>query len=437
MFKKILCLTLCFAAVLSLSGCNFFTPDTAELLSPPTLTGDMFPINEAIEKSESDKFTFQYPSRGNYRTAVIRHDVDKDGILEAFAFYSTTAKEGTQMNINMVANDGGEWHSVAKQSIAAGGVDRIDFCDLDGDRIDEILVGWEIYGTSELQLAVYSLGDNTLTQRMLEQYTHYVTCDLDKNDINEVFIARSAPSEGRNSAHLFSLTNVGVTQISSCQLDPTAKILNHPIVSTLSNGENAVYIDEIKGVGATTEVIFLEKGKLVNPLLDPAAKETTATLRIATLECRDINDDNILEIPVRREVPTVTRTNDSEKQYLTDWCSFNGTTLTSQMTTFVSVSEGYYYIIPAKWIDKIALLRDESSGLTEIYRFNSEENVSAERLLYIRSVKKADWDSGVYKNQDVTEIVNNGETSYICYISAAAEADGITAEKVKNDLKLY
>lgn len=437
MFKKILCLTLCFAAVLSLSGCNFFTPDTAELLSPPTLTGDMFPINEAIEKSESDKFTFQYPSRGNYRTAVIRHDVDKDGILEAFAFYSTTAKEGTQMNINMVANEGGEWHSVAKQSIAAGGVDRIDFCDLDGDRIDEILVGWEIYGTSELQLAVYSLGDNTLTQRMLEQYTHYVTCDLDKNDINEVFIARSAPSEGRNSAHLFSLTNVGVTQISSCQLDPTAKILNHPIVSTLSNGENAVYIDEIKGVGATTEVIFLEKGKLVNPLLDPAAKETTATLRIATMECRDINDDNILEIPVRREVPTVTRTNDSEKQYLTDWCSFNGTTLTSQMTTFVSVSEGYYYIIPAKWIDKIALLRDESSGLTEIYRFNSEENVSAERLLYIRSVKKADWDSGVYKSQDVTEIVNNGETSYICYISAAAEADGITAEKVKNDLKLY
>lgn len=435
--KKILCFLLCFAAVLSLSGCDFFTPDTAELLSPPTLTGDMLPINEAIEKSEGSKFTFRYPSRGNYRSAVVQHDVDKDGILEAFAFYSTTTKEETQMNINVISNKNGEWNSVAKQSITAGGVDRIDFCDLDGDRIDEILVGWEIYGTSELKLAVYSLGDNTLTQRMLEQYNHYVTCDLDKNDLNEVFIIRSAPSEGRNSAHLFSLTNVGVTQISSCQLDPTAKTLNHPIVSTLSNGENAVYIDEIKGVGATTEVVFLEKGQLVNPLLDSEAMETTATLRIATMECRDINDDDILEIPVRREVPNVTRTNDSEKQYLTDWCSFNGTVLTSQMTTFVSVSEGYYYIIPTKWIGQIALLRDESSGLTEIYRFNSEENVSAERLLYIRSVKKSDWDSGVYKNQDVTEIVNNGETSYICYICAAAVADGITAEKVKNDLKLY
>ena len=244
MVKKILCLIFCFVAVLSFSGCNFFTPDTAELLSPPTLTGDMLPINEAIEKSETSKFTFQYPSRGDYRSAVVQHDVNKDGVLEAFAFYSTTAKEGTQMNINVVANNGGEWTSVAKQGIAAGGVDRIDFCDLDGDRVDEILVGWEIYGTSELQLAVYSLGDNTLTQRMLEQYTHYVTCDLDKNDVNEVFIVRSFPAEGRNSAHLFSLTNVGVTQVSSCQLDPTAKTLNHPIVSTLSNGENAVYIDE-------------------------------------------------------------------------------------------------------------------------------------------------------------------------------------------------
>ena len=437
MTKKILCLILCFSAILTLSGCDFFSVNTAELLSPPALTGDMLPINEAIEKSEGEKFTFQYPSRGNYRSAVVQHDVDKDGILEAFAFYSTSSKESTQMNLNVVANKNGEWNSVAKQSIEAGGVDRIDFCDLDGDRIDEILVGWEIYGTSELQLAVYSLGDNTLTQRMLEQYTHYVTCDLDKNDGNEIFIVRSSPAEGRNSAHLFALTNVGVTQISSCQLDPTAKTLNHPIVSTLSNGENAVYIDEIKGVGATTEVIFLEKGQLVNPLLDPEAKETTATLRIATLECRDINDDNILEIPIRREVPTVTRTDDSEKQYLTEWCSFNGTTLTSQMTTFVSVSEGYYYIIPTKWIGQIALLRDEESGLTEIYRFNPKEGVSGERLLYIRSVKKTDWDSGVYKNQDVAEIVNNGETSYICYISVTAIADGITIEKVKTDLKLY
>ena len=35
----------------SLCGCDLFTADTAELLSPPALTGDMLPIAEALKES--------------------------------------------------------------------------------------------------------------------------------------------------------------------------------------------------------------------------------------------------------------------------------------------------------------------------------------------------------------------------------------------------
>lgn len=435
--RKILALCLCVFMLFSLCGCDIFTADTAELLSPPALTGDIFPIDEAIKKSVTTTYTLEYPSRGTYRSAIVQHDMDKDGILEAFAFYSTQDTENTVMNINAVVSRQGEWKSVATQKITAGGVDRIDFSDLDNDGIDEILVGWEIYGTSELKLAVYSLGEKSLTQRMLEQYTHYCFCDLDKDDKNEIFIVRSFPAELRNTAHLYSLTSVGVSLVSSCELDSTAKTLNHPIISTLSNGVPAVYIDEIKGVGAVTEVIYLEKGQLKNPLMNIDTRETTSTLRSATLETKDINGDGILEIPVRRDVPTVTRTTEGEKQYLTDWCSFSGEQLTVQLTAFMNVSEGYYYAIPAKWLDKIAVLRDTENLLTEIYRFDNENSVSGERLLYIKSVKKSDWDKGVYKKEALTEIVNNGETSFVCHISDSAKLDGITIKEIKNDLKLY
>lgn len=436
MIKRLSGIVLCLCLIFSLTGCDFFTADTAELLSPPELTGDLYPISEAIKMSVSGNYTLEYPSRGDYRSAIVQHDINRDGILEAFAFYSTQGENGTVMNINAVANRNDTWSSVATADIAAGGVDRIDFCDLDHDGTDEILVGWEIYGTSELKLAVYSLGEKNLTQRMLEQYTHYTTCDLDNNDRNEIFIVRSFPSEARNSAHLYSLSNVGVNLISSCELDSAAKTLNHPTVSTLSGGAPAIFIDEIKGIGAVTEVIFLEKGVLQNPLLNKETKETTATLRSASLECRDINADGILEIPVSRDVPTVTRTTESEKQYLTEWCSFNGQNLTVQLTAFMNLNEGYYYILPQKWLGNIAISRDSENALTEIYRFSSEENVSGERLMFIKSVKKSDWDNGVYKIQDAAEIVNDGETSYICNISDSAAADGITAEKVKSDFKL-
>lgn len=437
MLRKILALICALFITLSLCACDLFTADTPELLSPPALTGDMLPIAEALKKSVTTEHTLEYPSRGDYRSAIVQHDVNKDGVLEAFAFYSTKQDESTLMSINVITPKDGKWSSMAVQSITAGGIDRIDFCDLDRDGTDEILIGWEIYGTSELQLAVYSLGEQALTQRMLEKYSHYITCDLDDDDRNEILILRSSPAQSLNTAHLFSLTSVGVSQIASCELDSSAKTLNHPKAAKLSTGRNAIYIDEIKGVGAVTEVIYLEKGHLVNPLMDPEAKETTLTLRSASLESHDMNEDGILEIPVQSEVPTVTKTGNTEKLYLTNWCSFNGEALTNQLTTIINLSDGYYYCIPQKWIGRIAILKDSANSLLEIYRYDPEENGAQERLMYFKAVKKADWDKGVYKNQDVTEIVNDGETSFICYVSAAAEKDGINTAKVKTDFKLF
>lgn len=437
MLRKIGAAVCALSLIFSLCGCDIFTADTAELLSPPALTGDMYPIDLAIKESVSTEYTLEYPSRGDYRSAIVQHDINKDGILEAFAFYSTKAEDTVKMNLNAVITRNGEWKSAAVQSIVAGGVDRIDFCDLDRDGTDEILVGWEIYGTSELQLAVYSLGESALTQRMLEKYTHYITCDLDGNDINEILIVRSNPAESMNTAHLYSLTSVGVSQISSCLLDSTAKTLNHPVAAPLTTGKSAVYIDEIKGVGAVTEVLFLEKGQLVNPLYNSDAKETTLTLRTASYETYDINGDGIPDIPIQKEIPTVTKTGNSEKQYLTQWCSFNGETLINQLSALINTADGYYYGVPQKLADKIAVLKDSENRLMEIYRYDSKKKVSKERLVYFKAVKKMDWDGGVYSTLDVHEIVNDGETSYICYISAAAEKYGITLEKIKTDFKLY
>lgn len=437
MVKRILCVLACLSLAFVLGGCDIFSADTAELLSPPALTGDLLPIDTAIKESVKSSYTLEYPSRGNYRSAIIQHDMNSDGVLEAFAFYSTQDKDTSKMNINAIANKGDKWVSVATQSISAGGVDRIEFSDLDADGIDEILVGWEIYGTSERKLAIYSLGENTLTQRLLEQYTHFTYCDLDEDGRREIFIARSAPAESRNTAHLYALTSVGVSTISSCELDSTAKTLNHPVVSTLSTGKPAIYIDEIKGVGAVTEVLFLEKGQLQNPLMNPETRETSATLRTATLESRDINSDGIIEIPIRHEVATVTRSNEAEKQYLTDWCSFTGETLTSKLTAYMNLNDKYYYAIPERWIGQVAILNDPENSLIEIYGFDNENSVSTDRLLYIKAVDKAKWDKGDYKGEDVVEIVNNGETTLVCYISEIAKQQGIDASKIKNDLKFY
>ena len=430
---KFLAFLLTFALIFCLCGCDFYTMDTAKLLTPPELSGELAPIAEVIKQSTGDDYILKYPSRGNYRSAVVTEDINNDGSFEAFAFYGTTDGETVNMHINVIGRTEEGWKSVAEQKIVAGSVDKIEFSDLDNDGIKEILVGWQIYGTSEMQLAVYSVGKNSLTQRLLQKYTHFNVCNLDEDDRSEILIIKSDTAELINKASLFALTNDGITEISSCELDSTAKTLSEPVVASLSTGKPAVYIDEIKGVGAVTEVLFVEKGALVNPLYQPDARETVSTLRSASFTLSDINADGVYEIPIQENVPSVSGSQNNEKLYLTNWCSYNGELLTVQLTTMINVNDGYYYTIPNKWVGNIAVLKDTASNLREIYKYNSNDMTVGSSLLYIKAVKKKSWDDGKYKAEGIVEIANDGETSYICRISETAAKEGLTLEDVRNN----
>ena len=410
----ILSLFLC----VSLCSCKMFTADTAELLSPPALTGDIAPIASAISASAGGEYTLKYPSVGNYRSAVVQNDIDGDGIMEAFAFYSMTEEESTVMYVNVICSKNGKWKSVAKQKIVAGGVDRVDFCDLDGDGISEILIGWEIYGTSEMQMAVYSFKNNELNRRMLQQYTHFLCGDIDEDGNNEITVIMINSGDTPNTATVYRLN----------------KTVNEPVYAHLSSGKPAIYIDEIKGVGAVTEVLFIEKNKLVNPLFNAEKGETTATLRAAAFGVQDINSDGIIEIPVQREVPAVSKSDVAEKIYLTDWCSYNGEALTPQISALMNANDGYYYIVPSKLIDRMAVYKNTDRHLREIYRYDG--NAAGDLLFTIKTVKKTDWDNERYAGRGFSEITHDGVSSYICSISEAGEANGMTVTEIRQNFRL-
>ena len=428
----VLCLALC--------GCDMFATNTAELLSPPELSGDIAPIAAAIAKSADGEYALKYPSNGNFRSAVVQNDIDGDGRLEAFAFYSIKEKEnGTDtvnMYISVISYSGGEWVFADKQQMVAGGVERIDFCDLDGDGTSEILVGWEIYGTSEMQLAVYSFKDSKLTQRTLQKYSRFICCDLNDDGLSEILIIKLSPAEQINTAGVYQLTEGGVTELYSCELDKTVQSVGDPIASHLSSGRPAVYIDEIKGVGAVTEVLFIEKNQLVNPLMNGESRETLATLRSAEIGAKDINGDGIIEIPVQENVPSITKSDLNEKLYLTNWCSYNGEALTNQMTVMINNSDGYYYILSQKWTGQIAVLKDTDKRLREIYLYNSETSTAGEMLVGFMTVSRTDWESEKYENSGYEKIAQNEMSVYLCKVSDIARSQGLTEEVITKNFIL-
>ena len=416
--------------ILQLCGCSLFTVDTEELLSPPDLTGDLYPIAQALQKSVSNDYTLKYPAKGNYRSAVILNDIDSDGVFEAFAFYSITDGETVSMYINVICREGEKWVSVSQQKIVAGGVDKVEFSDLDGDGVDEILVGWQIYGTSEMQLAVYSFTGGTLSQRMLQRYSFFLCCDLNEDGENEIFLINFLPADTVCSAGIYQLKSDGVTEIAGCSMDGTVKTMSEPRLSELTSGKPAIYVDSVKGAGAITEVLFIEKNELKNPLYDPERKETIITLHPASMSSFDINLDGILEIPIQVEVPSVGKTDGNEILYLTEWCSYNGEVLTPKLTALMNYYDGYYITISEKWMGRIAVQRDIDNRTRQIYAYSTDAAKIGEKLYYIQAVDVAEWDAGKYGNLGLKEFCRYGKTSIVGWVSDYAKNADLTFEEL-------
>ena len=127
LIKKFLAMSVLIALMLTLCGCDFFTMETEQMLTPPMLIGDMAPIQEVIKSSIKGEYTLKYPSSGEYRSAVILNDIDSDGKFEAFVLYSQTEDDVDYMHLNFIKQKGGEWVSIADKRLAAVGVERVDF----------------------------------------------------------------------------------------------------------------------------------------------------------------------------------------------------------------------------------------------------------------------------------------------------------------------
>ncbi len=432
--KRVLIMLLITAIALCFSGCDLVTSNTEELLSPPELTGELRLIKEALDSSVKTPLTLKYPSSGEYRSPVILRDIDLDGTEEAFAFYSTSDTELTSMNLSVIKYDKTKerWFALDRQTLTGSGIEKAEFSDLDGDGIEEIIVGWEIYAASEKQLAIYSVGEKALTQRMLERYTNFISTDLDEDKNPEILLQYLDTTAATNTASLITLDKSGVLRYGQCEMDGNVKTVLTPILSTLSNGKVAVYFDEIKGVGAITEVIFFSKGELRNPLFDKETLENKVTLRDSALRTTDVNEDGLLEIPIAKEL-TNADTSSTEKINYTSWCSFNGESFTEMKLSVINTLDGYRIDIPTKWFGKIAILKNTEKRERTVYNYLSETNEIGEEIVKLKAVSFSEFNSGRgFDKEKALEISRSEQFVYLAFIpEKAGDSLKVTQKELK------
>ena len=339
--KRCFAVVLCIALFCSLCGCTAFDSEVSDLLKAPKLTGEMRPVQQALEASLKDNYTLIFPSYGDYRSAIIMRDIDADNVNEAVVFYSTTVDTTVNVHIAVVDNEGGEWTVTAEQKLVGADVERVMFDDLDNDGRLEILVGWNIFGNVDKKLKVYEYTGASMINILEEPYSCFITCDLNDDFSKDVLVLHLNTTTALAKASYYSVSKEAISQIGSCLLDGSVTAYYDPVVSKTADGKFCVYIDAAKGAGLITEMLYFEDGALKNPFYDIENPEYSPTLRTSVVTCKDFDGDGVVEVPIMQALPVEVEFSVNEQAYLTKWCVFSEGEFVPKMYALLNYNDGY------------------------------------------------------------------------------------------------
>lgn len=393
--------------VIALTGCAGLGSSSDDFITPPRAAGEMYNIQETLEKTINGEYKLKYPISGKNRSAYILADITGSGMQDfALAFYSTTEAENSViMHMNLMKKSNGKWISLSDTAVNASGVDKVEIIDFNGDGVKEITVGWSIYGAIDKKLNVYSLDGAKLKSLLQQDYTNYICCDLNQNGKNELFLLDHDAEASIAVAAICGFDKDGVNQRISCDIDGAVTSFNEPQLSKMSNGRHAIYVDAIKGSAMQTEIIYLKDGKLYAPMYTSGSQDASPTYRETSVTCFDVNSDGCLDIPSIESLDMFSSNVDQDELVpVTRWKTYTGNAFSYTMTTLMNYTDGYFMELPDNWDSKVIITKKIESRLRVISLWDFNQNTVLSELVRIQAIPAKDWDKANNGYNEYSEI---------------------------------
>lgn len=440
--------------MLFISGCSFSNFETSNLMHPPKATGEMAQIQALIEKTVGADILFKYPQNGDFKSAIIMHDLDGDSQDEAIAVYQLVA-QGTQSYIMIIDKVGDNWQVIKTLNAQGTDLDKVCFGDINGDGKDDIVLGWSSYTSygKELTVILYEDGNyNVLTPS--ETYSDILVNDFDGDGKSEILTLSVSKREDtqlnddENKAAKAKLIKFNqetrkFNTIGSALIDSTVVKYNHVKFGKIDNIQSGAVIDAVTEKDRTTsEVIYWDKSdkKLKAPLYNAKTMSSTAFLRDSAIPSSDINNDGIIEMP------KVDLTDGSSEKftYILSWFKYNTTNYESDYVESIIMNskDSYILVVPGKWKGetqgayKIRFTYDYDMKTLRIFEQieTAGQSVKDREFLDIFVLSKKEYEDLPNKN-DYHVLVQENNKVYVATVDENSEL-AISAEEIKNNFKL-
>ncbi len=415
---------------LMLSGCSLFSFEDSEIMSPPKATGAKAEIQDLIDEQTSSQYTLVYPNYGSNRSSIVTHDIDNDEEDEAIAFY--TDKDGADVHALFLECEDGEYSVITDVVFDGNGVDRIEFADINNDKIDEILIGYSSKTSSQNTLYVYTYGKKINRFDETHQYSSLVTGDFNRDNKDDVLLISLYSGDIAATAKLMVYNNNGaLSELSSVELDSDITQLASVKYGKLSIDTYGAVIDGVSTTGDyTTQIVLFDnsQSRLLNPLFSYSGYSETR--RSTQLGSDDVNKDEIIDIPLCSLMGHSSSEDTETVSRRIDWADFDCDTYTlnTLVSTIICPMDGYAITIPEKWDSTVTARYNKDTRETTIYVYEYIKNnlKITDKLLTI----KAFPNDSFTKDSGFIEITNTGATTYAYHIADADNYLSITGDEV-------
>ena len=351
--KKAGLITLLMALMaLILTGCGLTSPE--ELYTLPKPSTEYESLQSSLEQLLDKGYEYSPPISGAHTQAVQLRDLNGDGVDEAIAFLRDSSGQERPLKICVLSANGDEGYSLTCMIEGDGDmVNSVVYCQLNDTPTEEIVVGWRISSTV-YALSAYSIDNGNVTELMTApSYTKYEVNDLDQDNQAEIVsIQLSSAEESGNTATYYDWSEDTMMSINTVSLSAMADSLQSVQYNYLVGSYPALYVSSYQrndSASLVTDVLSVVNKKLTNITMD-STTGNSATSHLYITDPKDINNDNVLELPMPIPLRSNGNVEGSDSAYVINWVQFTveGTSQ-SVSYTYHNTADGWYLTLPESW----------------------------------------------------------------------------------------
>lgn len=363
MKKRIGFAALAFVLALVLTGCA--ARSVEEMYALPKRSREYRQMQTAIDAA-MEGLAYSAPRSGENQQTVQMADLDGDGSDEILVFAKGGWDRPLQVLIFKQSPDG----KVRKmENIGFEGLEfeQVEYVDFDEKPGFELVIGQRIGEQVLRSVAVYSFSEGTAELLLLNSYSKFVTCDLDRDGRGELMVLRPGEAETqRGMAVLYSYRDGQVVRSVETELSQDTVHIKRIVSGNLEDGAAAVFVASAVDENAiVTDIFTMCQNRFTNIAFSDQASTSIETLRNYYVYCEDIDGDGVLELPSMIPMEQVSTQQGKAERFLLRWFSLSSRgTSEDKLFTFHNFEGGWYLRLGKEWAGRVSANLDEG-----VYRF--------------------------------------------------------------------